>query len=284
MAQPCDKPVVTPRWLRSGVANAGYDPGVAIKPSVDPALVEIATELAAEAGEMTLQYFRSASLDVDLKGDGTPVTAADRAVERMIRERLASLYPDDAVVGEEHDDTVGTSGRTWIIDPIDGTQSFVSGVPLYATLVAVVDEHGPAVGVTNIPALGEIVAAGRGLGCTYNGRATQVSAESDLQSATVTCSGIDYMPAEATAALAASGASFRTWGDGYGYVLVATGRVAAMIDAPGLSIWDVAPMNVIIPEAGGTITSWSGEALPQGGSTIATNGKMHDELRAILAS
>ena len=271
---------MTSRWL----LHAGYDPGVTTKPPADPALVKIATELAAEAGEMTLRYFRSGSLDVDLKGDGTPVTAADRAVEQMIRERLATLYPDDTVVGEEHDDTTGTSGRTWIIDPIDGTQSFVSGVPLYATLVAVVDEHGPAVGVTNIPALGGIVAAGRGLGCTYNGSPTKVSSESNLGTATITCSGIDYMPAEATAALAASGASFRTWGDGYGYVLVATGRVAAMVDAPGLSIWDVAPMNVIIPEAGGTITSWSGEPLPQGGSTIASNGQMHDELQAILAS
>lgn len=245
-------------------------------------MLQLATELAAEAGEMTLNYFRSASLDIDLKGDGTPVTAADRAVERMIRDRLAAAYPNDTIVGEEHDDTQGSSGRTWIIDPIDGTQSFVSGVPLYATLVAMIDEHGPSIGVTNIPALGELVAAGRGLGCTYNGAPTTVDATAELQAATITCSGIDYMPAEATAALASSGASFRTWGDGYGYVLLATGRVAAMIDAPGLSIWDVAPMNVIIPESGGVITSWDGVPLPQGGSTLASNGHVHAELQALL--
>lgn len=258
------------------------NPGDSALAPVDQALVALATDLAREAGELTLSYFQSASLDVELKGDGSPVTAADMAAERLIRDRLLDLFPDDTIVGEEHADTVGTSGRTWVIDPIDGTKSFTCGVPLYATLLAMIDADGPAIGVCNIPALGEMVAAGRGLGCTYNGTPTTVSSVDTLDRATITCSGVDYLPLEATTGLISTGSAFRTWGDGYGYVLVATGRVEAMVDAPGLSLWDIAPMNVIIPEAGGTITSWSGEPLPQGGASIASNGVIHESIRGVL--
>lgn len=251
---------------------------------VDPELVDHATAFAVEAGAMTLEYFGRADVHVEAKADGTPVTDVDRAVEDLLRSRIQQLFPDDSIVGEERGPIEGTSDRTWIVDPIDGTTSFVCGVPLYATLVAVVDQAGPAVGVVNIPALDELVAAGRGRGCTFNGTTTKVSSDDDLAAATITCSGIDYLPPAATAALASSGASFRTWGDGYGYVLVATGRAAAMVDAPGLSLWDVAPMHVVIPEAGGTITSWSGAPNPQGGATLATNGHLHEPIRRLLES
>ena len=133
-------------------------------PPTDPELVDEAVELARMAGELTLRYFRADDLDVDLKGDGTPVTAADRGAERLVREELARRHPDDGVLGEEEAELVGTSGRRWVLDPIDGTKAFTRGVPLYTNLLAVEDEHGLAVGVVNVPALGETVWAGRGPG------------------------------------------------------------------------------------------------------------------------
>ena len=134
-----------------------------------------AVELARMAGELTLRYFRADDLDVDLKGDGTPVTAADRAAERLVRDELARRHPDDGVLGEEEAERIGTSGRRWVLDPIDGTKAFTHGVPLYTNLLAVEDEHGLAVGVVNVPALGETVWAGRGVGCFCNGRPARVS-------------------------------------------------------------------------------------------------------------
>ena len=251
-------------------------------PGAAPALLDLAVSIAREAGELTLGYFGSKSLDVERKGDGSPVTDADRRAEQLARDRILAAYPDDSIIGEEFDDVSGSSGRTWVIDPIDGTHSFVCGVPLYATLIAVIDEHGPAIGAVNIPALGELVAAGRGLGATFNGEPTTVGTTRDVAKSTVTTSGFDYLSEESSLAIRDTGASFRTWGDGYGYVLVATGRVDAMVDAPGLSLWDVAPMNVVIPEAGGTITSWSGVPLPQGGATLASNGHVHQDLLDVL--
>ncbi len=144
-------------------------------PAVDAELLDEAVALAREAGEHTLRWFGTDDLVVDRKGDGTPVTEADRATERLIRTRLAAAHPDDTVIGEEEVDHSGTSGRRWIVDPIDGTKAFTHGVPLYSTLLAVEDEHGPAIGVIALPALGEIVYAGRGCGCFRNGRPAHVS-------------------------------------------------------------------------------------------------------------
>ena len=125
-----------------------------VTPPVDRALLDEVVALDARGGPAHPRWFRSVDLAVDSKGDGTPVTAADRAAERFIRERLAATHPDDAIVGEEEADVAGTSGRRWIVDPIDGTKAFTHGVPLYCTLLAFEDEHGPAVGVIDLPALG----------------------------------------------------------------------------------------------------------------------------------
>ena len=144
-------------------------------PAVDPALVTEAVELVRMAGEATLRWFRNDELTVDRKGDGTPVTQADREAERLIRAELEVRHPADGVLGEEEPETFGTSGRRWILDPIDGTKAFTHGVPLYSNLLAVEDEHGIAAGVINIPALGETVWAGRGLGCFCNDVPAQVS-------------------------------------------------------------------------------------------------------------
>ncbi len=254
------------------------DPAV---PPVDRLLLDTATAIAHEAGQLTLRWFRRADLEVDTKGDGSPVTQADRAVERFVRDELARRYPTDTVVGEEHPDTHGSSGRRWHVDPIDGTKSFARGVAMYTTLLALSDEHGPAVGVAYSPGSDELVAAGRGLGCTYNGEACSVSTTSELAGAYVTTSGYEYWPEPQLHAVAGSGVRMRTWGDGYGYVLLATGRVDAMVD-PGLHPWDVAPMNVIVPEAGGRISDLDGRDRPAEGDVLATNGRLHDEVLEML--
>jgi histidinol phosphatase-like enzyme (inositol monophosphatase family) len=251
-------------------------------PGVDKDLLATAIELVQRAGALTLEWFGNAALRVETKGDGTPVTEADRAAERFLREELGRRFPDDAIVGEEEPDHSGTSGRTWTIDPIDGTKAFTRGVPLYANLLALDDEHGPAIGIINIPALGETVAAGRGLGCTHNGTPCAVSATTDLATAYASTSGIDGWPRAMLERILATPIKLRTWGDGYGYVLVATGRIDVMID-PSVAPYDVAPMRTILPEAGGRFTDLAGVDRADGGTGLATNGLLHDEVLALLS-
>lgn len=238
--------------------------------------------MTRRAGDVSLGWFRSPELDVERKGDGTPVTAADRAVERALREEISRRWPDDAIVGEEEDAVEGTSGRRWVIDPIDGTKAFTHGVPLYTTLVALEDDQGTALGIIHLPALGQTVWAGRGRGCFEDGRRVSVAGAGDLAAAYVTTSGFDHWPEEALVRVRRSGARLRTWGDGYGYALVATGRADAMVD-PEVHLWDVAPMPVIMSEAGGRFTDLSGRPGAEGGSGLATAGPLHDELLALLA-
>jgi len=249
---------------------------------VAQALLDEAVALAREAGQLTLEWFRSADLVVDEKGDGSPVTAADRAAERLIRERLAATHPGDAIVGEEEADVEGTTDRRWIIDPIDGTKPFTHGVPLYCTLLAFEDEHGPAIGVIDLPALGETVYAGRGLGCFCNGVRAHVSTREHLWGSYLTTSGFDYWDERALSATRESGMYMRTWGDGYGYAMVATGRAEAMVD-PAAAPWDVAPMPVIIGEAGGRFTDFTNTVTIDGGNGLATNGILHAEVLGIVS-
>jgi histidinol phosphatase-like enzyme (inositol monophosphatase family) len=251
-------------------------------PRTDRDLLATAVDLVRRAGELTLEWFGSAALRVDTKGDGTPVTDADRAAERFLRDELGRRFPDDAIVGEEEPEHRGTSGRTWTIDPIDGTKAFTRGVPLYANLLALEDEHGPAIGIVNIPALGEVVAAGRGLGCTHNGAPCSVSTTGALDTAYASTSGIDGWPGAMLQRVLASPVKLRTWGDGYGYLLVATGRIDAMID-PQVAPYDVAPMRTILPEAGGRFTDLAGVDRADGGSGLATNGVLHDAFLQLLA-
>jgi histidinol-phosphatase len=250
-------------------------------PPIDQRTVDTALALAREAGDRTLRWFRSRLLTVERKDDGTPVTAADRDAERYLREQLAVHFPDDGVLGEEEAPTPGTSGRRWILDPIDGTKAFTCGVPLYSNLVALEDEHGIAVGVINLPALGESVWAGRGLGCHSDRGPAAVSDHVGLDGAYVMSSSFSHWPPGRVAALEAAGALMRTWGDGYGYALVATGRVAAMVD-PVVAPYDVGPMPVIMAEAGGRFTDLDGDTGIEGGSGLATNAHVHQELLAVL--
>ncbi len=250
-------------------------------PTASPDLVDDIADLVRAAGAITLEWFRHEALTVDRKGDGSPVTDADRAAERFLREEIENRWPDDSIIGEEEGDRRGTSDRTWVIDPIDGTKAFTHGVPLYTNLLALEDSHGPLVGVINVPALGETVAAGRGTGCTLNRQPCHVSDTSDLSGAYITTSGFDVWPAEGLMSIYESEMHLRTWGDGYGYVLVATGRVEAMFD-PIANHWDLAPMPVIISEAGGRFTDLKGRPSAVGGSGLATNGRLHDDVLDLL--
>ncbi|NLD78089.1 MAG: histidinol phosphate phosphatase [Acidimicrobiales bacterium] len=249
--------------------------------SIDPELLETAVTLLRQAGELTLQHFRSAELVIDKKGDGTPVTVADRAAERLLREEIEARFPDDGILGEEEAEKLGTSGRRWIIDPIDGTKAFTHGVPLYTNLLALEDQDGIAIGVINVPGLAETVYAGRGLGCFCNGAPASVNGHDTIDGAYMTSSGLSPWDDDELLRAKRAGFNLRTWGDGYGYVLVATGRVEAMYD-PKAELYDVAPMPVILAEAGGTFTDINGNPRPDGGSGLATNGRIHDKTLEIL--
>jgi histidinol phosphatase-like enzyme (inositol monophosphatase family) len=256
---------------------------IAVKPNppVASSLVNFAVDLARRAGDLSLHWFGRRDLVVHHKEDGTPVTEADRAVERFLRREIANVYPEDGVLGEEEAPRASTSGRHWIIDPIDGTKAFARHVPLYANLVALEDAHGAAVGVINVPALGELLWAGRGQGCWLNGAPVRVSDHSTLGEAYVSSSAYEHWNETALLRVKATGARLRTWGDGYGYLLVASGRVDAMVD-PEAARWDLAPMPVILAEAGGRFTDFSGVETATGGSAVATNGRLHGELLACL--
>jgi histidinol-phosphatase len=247
----------------------------------DPELLELARTMAEAAGRLTLRWFRRPDLTVDRKSDGSPVTVADRAAEDHVRAELARLRPGDAIVGEEHGQVAGDTGLTWIVDPIDGTEGFARGVPLYSTLIALVDEVGPAIGVIHLPALQSTLSAGRGLGCWVDGRTARVSVTAELGGSLLTTSGFDAFSHEELAAVRSCGARLRTWGDGYGYYMVATGDADVMID-PIAYRWDLAPMPVILGEAGGRFSTRLGEAAFDRLNGIATNGVLHDEVLGVF--
>lgn len=246
--------------------------------------LETLVELGEAVGSVTLQYFRGEHLEVDLKSDASPVTIADREAETLFRQRIAERFADDAVLGEEHGDAAGSSGYRWVIDPIDGTKSFIAGVPMYSTLLALEHEGRPIAGGIWIPALGEVAVACRGLGCWYRQtrgeawRAARVSAREELGRAIfVTTAVATFDDVEARAAflrLQRDTWFTRTWGDGYGYLLVASGRADIMVD-PLVSPWDIAAIAPVIEEAGGRFTDWDGVATTGGRNAVGTNGRLH---------
>ena len=244
---------------------------------IEQDLVDFAVDATRRAGRLTLDWYQSRGLSVTAKRDGSPVTEADYAAERFLRSEISATYPDDTIQGEEEGEVAGRTGRTWVIDPIDGTKAFAQGVPLFATLLALVDERGPAVGVICLPALDECVWAGRGRGTSWDGVPCHVSSHTGLDESYVCTSGLSYWPDRALERVRAAGARVRTWGDAYGYALVATGRAEAMVD-PECFDWDVAPMSVIIAEAGGRFSDTAGVNDWRSGSAVATNGILHDDL------
>lgn len=253
--------------------------------------LDVAIEAAWEAGRATLRWFQ-ASPAVETKADGSPVTVADREAERLLRELIIARFPDDGIVGEEEGERQGSSGRRWILDPIDGTRSFVRGVPLYGVMVALEAEGEAVVGALHFPGLGETVAAGLGLGCRWNGRPCRVSDVDRVEDALILTSGdaphvrriagAGFARREAgLARLAELAGTYRTWGDCYGYALVATGRAEAMLD-PHLNVWDAAAVRPVIEEAGGVFTDWHGSPAHESGHAVATNAAIADRVHRTL--
>jgi histidinol phosphatase-like enzyme (inositol monophosphatase family) len=254
------------------------------------ARLEVALSASREAGQLTLRYFSRGDLAVELKADDSPVTIADREAEQLLRDRIGAAFPDDAILGEEFPERAGTSGFRWIVDPIDGTKSFIHGVPLYGTLVGVEYAGRSVVGVINISALGELVYASRGNGAWYvrGGAApvrAQVSGNARLADS-LFCSSDDTHwrgcgRQGALERLQATARLSRTWGDCYGYLLVATGRAELMVD-PVMSVWDAAALQPVMEEAGGTFTNWNGDPTIHCGEGIATNGKILAEVLTLV--
>lgn len=247
-------------------------------------LLAVATEAAYLGGRRTLAHFNT-NIAVETKSDDTPVTLADREAEQVIRARIAKSFPTHSILGEETGATGGDPDYRWIIDPIDGTKSFIHGVPLYGVLIGVEVRGRPLVGVIYMPALDEMVSAAEGLGCTWNGRPARVSQTSRLEDACLTTTSPESARARSDAYenLASRAKLSRAWGDAYGYALVATGRCDVMLD-PKLNPWDCAPMIPILREAGGRFTSWAGKESFWVGDGLATNGALHDEVLQILRS
>jgi histidinol-phosphatase len=244
-----------------------------------------AAELARITGIVALRHYRT-NLTVETKADGSPVTIADRAAETAARAWVESRFPQDGVLGEELGEQRPGSTRRWIIDPIDGTKSFVRGAPLWGSLVALCEGDRVLAGAAYFPAVDELVAAAPGAGCWWNGSRCRVSSVSALAQSTVLTTDERFpdRPERAAGwrALAGAASVARTWGDCFGYLLVATGRAEVMCDGT-LSVWDAAALQPIIEEAGGVFTDWLGVATAFGGSAIATNRMLADESRALLA-
>jgi histidinol-phosphatase len=250
------------------------------------AMRDFAVEIAMEAGEITLKYFRK-SCAVATKRDGSFVTQADCEAEAHLRQRIRQRFPDDAILGEEEKDHPGISDRRWIIDPIDGTFSFVHGVPMYGVLVGLEIAGEAVVGVIHLPATAEVISAARGLGCFWNDERGTVSKTQSLDQALVLSTHFEMCERYGFGAPAAEiqkrAKATRTWGDCYGHAMVATGRAEVMLD-PVMNVWDCAPLLPIMQEAGGTFTSWKGEATIHGGNAISTNGVLFDEVMEIVAN
>ena len=246
-------------------------------------LLEVATEAAYLAGRRTLAYF-NAGVPVEIKSDNTPVTCADREAEQVIRKHITKYYPDHAIVGEEGGSTPGDKDYKWILDPIDGTKSFIYGVPLYGVLVGLEVKGVPSVGAIYMPGLDEMVNAATGLGCKWNGRIAKVSNVSKLEDAMMLCTSTvrALKRSDAFETLANKVKYVRGWGDCYGYLLVATGRAEIMLD-PAMNPWDCAPMLPILQEAGGWFGDWSGKNTIWGKDGVATNGALQKQVLEVLS-
>ncbi|MFN7841495.1 MAG: histidinol-phosphatase [Pirellula sp.] len=267
-----------PKFILPAAMESGLDGRVAF-----------ALRLATEASNTTLKYFRTDRFSVERKRDKSPVTEADKETESVVRQLILEHFPGDAVIGEEMGNVSGSTDYEWIVDPIDGTKSFISGVPLYSTLVGMTYRGEPTIGVIAIPALREIVIAAKGLGAWYGTVDLQnnplpmtkahVSRQPALEDGLLVTSQADNFAhrnaSTAFSKLEATAYVTRTWGDGYGYLLVATGRAEVMVD-PIVNPWDVAAVAPVIEEAGGRFSSWDGKYDIRAGHCLGSNGLVHD--------
>lgn len=242
--------------------------------------LELALALADESDAITMRHFRSASLSVRTKSDDTPVSAADEAVETLIRKRLGDERPTDGILGEEFG-TTGSGARRWILDPIDGTKNYIRGVPVFATLIALEN----LVAVVSAPALGRRWWAAKGEGAFCNGSPIRVSEVASVSAAHLSYDSVtDFTKAGLESQflqLVRSCSRTRAFGDFWSHMLVAEGAVDIAIE-PEVALWDLAALQVIVEEAGGRFTNLRGEARPDGGSAVSTNGRIHDQVLEAL--
>jgi histidinol-phosphatase len=247
----------------------------------------LAHMLADTADSISTSRFRALDLHVESKPDLTPVSDADTAVEKAIRATLARARPRDGVLGEEYGQSSPAKGsRSWVIDPIDGTKNFIRGVPIWGTLIALMEGDTPVAGLVSAPALGRRWWGATGLGA-YAGKhqraATRISVSqvSRLSDASVCYSSLSGWAEsgrlEPVVEMSLQAWRSRAYGDFYGYMLLAEGAVDVMVE-PELSLWDVAALIPIVTEAGGRFTDLDGRPGPGGGSAIATNGRLHDDI------
>lgn len=248
-------------------------------------LLEAVGELARLTGAVAARSFRTA-LVVEHKEDGSPVSAADREAEAFARSWIGERFPRDGICGEEFGLTGADARRRWLVDPIDGTISFLAGVPLYSTLVAVVEGEDVLAGAICCPSLDELAVASRGEGCWWNGVRCGVSAVDTLAGALVLTTDPAFRETPeclpAWERLSRGSREARTWGDGFGYLMVATGRAEAMVDGV-VHPWDIAAPRVVVEEAGGMFTDWAGSPQGLGSSGVATNSLLGREVRRVLA-
>lgn len=252
-------------------------------PNLDE-LLELALEAAREAGEVALRYFERDVL-VEWKSDQTPVTVADREGEKLLRGRIEKRFPDHGIVGEEFGVVRAHAPTRWILDPIDGTQSFIRGVPLWGVMVGVERDGESVLGVVHFPALKETVWARVGGGAWWNGKRARVSSVGRLEDATLLTTDTRLF-GEAGLRTAFDRLRVRvkferTWGDCYGHALVATGRADIMLD-PIMSEWDACALLPILEEAGGRFSDWSGVRTVRGGNAISTNGLLFDAVINVI--
>jgi histidinol phosphatase-like enzyme (inositol monophosphatase family) len=246
--------------------------------------LELVTELATRTADIALRQYRK-GIAVDLKRDRSPVTEADRAAERFAREWIGARFPDHGVLGEEYGATNPGARFRWCIDPIDGTRTFIAGVPLWGSLIALCDGDASIAGAAAYPAAGELIAAAVGEGCWSDGVRCAVSNVGELQRATVLTTDERFTATPARRdgwlRLASDASTARTWGDCYGYLLVATGRAEVMVDG-AMHPWDSAPFVPIIREAGGVIVDWRGRDAAFGDGTIASNAALAARAHELL--
>jgi histidinol-phosphatase len=254
--------------------------------------VALALQLADEADALTMERFGALDLHVDTKPDLTPVTDADRSVETAVRDALSRQRPDDPVLGEEFGGATAFAGRQWVIDPIDGTKNFVRGVPVWATLIALLIDGIPVVGVVSAPALQRRWWAGAGEGtfASFAGgpaRRVTVSSVADLESASLSFSSLSGWAKlglrERLIELTDTVWRVRAYGDFLSYCLVAEGAVDVAAE-PEVNLWDLAALDILVREAGGSFTDLDGKSGPHGGSAVATNGLLHQAVLSRLNS
>ena len=247
-------------------------------------LMEAVSDVARSAGQIALRYFKT-TLTVERKIDGSPVTIADRAAEDSAREWIGGRFPEDGIIGEEHGALRPTARRRWIVDPIDGTKSFVRGVPLWGTLVAICEADVVIAGAAYFPAIDELLAAAVECGAWWNGSRCGVSGVATLKDATVLTTDQRFARTperrEGWQRLADEASVARDWGDCYGYLLVATGRAEVMMDGI-LADWDSAALFPAIREAGGVFTDCAGRVTAFGKSAVATNAALARDARTML--